>query len=390
MAFHTLGLTDKLVQGILATGYNAPTEIQSQAIPIALEGKDVIGIAQTGTGKTAAFVLPILQRLSTYDALGHKGPKIEHRTPKALIVTPTRELALQVDESIKNYGRFLRSKSLPVYGGVNIEPQFRALKKGVDIIVATPGRLLDHVQRRSADLSKIEFIVLDEADRMLDMGFLPDVKRIISLIPKERQTMMFSATMSKEIQTLTHSFQQHPKLIQVGEQRNPVQTVTQNFYSCQHELKMDLLLHILKTEDLHSVLVFSRTRHGAEKIAKKLERNGIKSSAIHSDRSQNQRQRALEGFKRGQYNVLVATDIASRGIDVEGISHVINFEVPNFPEDYIHRMGRRARAGATGSSLSFVTSSDRDKWNAIERLLDPTKKKENFFALPNRPFFSLF
>lgn len=359
MSFSKLGLNDQLVQGILATGYTAPTIIQSRAIPAAVAGKDVIGCAQTGTGKTAAFVLPILNRLVA-------DPHAKHHTLRALVLTPTRELAQQVEESVTAYGRFMSLQSLAVFGGVNIQNQLKRLRRGIDIVIATPGRLLDHIERRSIDLSTIEVLVLDEADRMFDMGFIQDVKKIIAKIPANRQTMMFSATMSKEVRALTASIQKHPEYIEVGEQRKPVETVTQHFYTIHQELKIDLLIHILETTQMESVLVFSRTKHGADKISHRLERKGIKSIAIHSNRTQAQRQRALAGFKHGDYKVLVATDIAARGIDVEGISHVVNFDTPTFAEDYIHRIGRTGRATSKGDALTFVSRSEGEYLRKIE------------------------
>ncbi|MGA7160410.1 MAG: DEAD/DEAH box helicase [Bacteroidota bacterium] len=359
MSFSKLGLNDRLVQGILATGYTAPTMIQSRAIPAALAGKDVIGCAQTGTGKTAAFVLPILNRLSA-------DVHVKHRGVRALILTPTRELAQQIEDSINSYGRFMSLQSLAVFGGVNIQNQIKRLRRGIDIVVATPGRLLDHLERQSIDLSNVDVLVLDEADRMFDMGFIQDVRKIIAKVPAHRQTMLFSATMSKEVRTLTASIQKHPEFIEVGEQRKPVDTVTQHFYSVHQELKVDLLLHILESAQMESVLVFSRTKHGADKISHRLERKGIKSVAIHSNRTQAQRQRALAGFKHGDFKVLVATDIAARGIDVEGITHVVNFDTPTFAEDYIHRIGRTGRATSKGDALTFVARNEQEYLRKIE------------------------
>jgi ATP-dependent RNA helicase RhlE len=364
MPFKSLGLSDKLVQGILATGYTAPTAIQSQAIPTALQGKDIIGCAQTGTGKTAAFVLPILNRFAAYETAG----QVRHGI-KALVLTPTRELAGQVEESVKTYGRFLRLRTLAIYGGVGYGPQLQALRRGVDFVVATPGRLIDLMNSRNVDLSKVEVLVLDEADRMLDMGFIPDVRKIVAQIPKERQTLMFSATMSREIRELTSSIQRQPQMIQIGEQRNPVATVTQHVFSVPRDQKLDLLFDIIEQEDLDCVLVFSRTKHGADRIAQRLERRGIRSVALHSNRTQNQRQRALDGFKRGHFRVLVATDIAARGIDVDGISHVINFDTPTFAEDYIHRIGRTARAGASGDAITFVSRDEEEHLRRIEKFI---------------------
>lgn len=362
MPFKSLGLSDPLLRGILATGYTAPTEIQSQAIPAAIEGRDVIGCAQTGTGKTAAFVLPILNRLSHEQATKNKAVK-------SLILTPTRELAIQIEEAIRGYGRFTHLRTLAVYGGVNIQSQLSTLRRGVDIVVATPGRLMDHMRRRSIDLVNIEVLVIDEADRMFDMGFINDVRRIISALPQKRQTMLFSATISPEVKSLASGILHSPKMIQIGQQRNPIATIKQHIYPVQKELKMDLLIHMLQDRQMDSVLVFSRTKHGADKISRRLERAGVQSIALHSDRTQGQRQRAMAGFKSGQYRVMVATDIAARGIDVEGISHVINFDVPGFPEDYIHRIGRTGRAEATGDAITFVSRDEAKHLHQIEKFI---------------------
>ncbi len=364
MPFTTIGLSDRLVQGILATGYTAPTEIQSQAIPAGIAGHDLIGCAQTGTGKTAAFVLPMLHRLAD-TATG--GPK--HKGVKALILTPTRELAAQIENSIKTYGRFLKLKALAVYGGASMENQLRALKTGVDIVVATPGRLMDHLQRGTLTLSKVEILVLDEADRMFDMGFINDVRKIVGQTPKQRQTLLFSATMSPEVRELTASIQQSPKMIQIGRVNNPVETVAQCAYKVQQDLKMDFLLYLLKTTSMYSVLVFSRTKHGADRICRRLERENIRAVALHSGRTQGQRQRALDGFKAGKYQVMVATDIAARGIDVTGISHVINYDVPVVAEDYVHRIGRTGRAAATGDAITFVCHDEEKSLTRIERFI---------------------
>ena len=364
MPFSKLGLADELVQGILATGYTAPTAIQERAIPLAVAGRDIIGCAQTGTGKTAAFALPMLNHFIK-EKSQHKG----HIT-RGLVLTPTRELAQQGEEFIAGYGRFAGLQSIAIFGGVNMENQIRRLRRGVDIVVATPGRLLDHLSRRTVDLSHVEILVLDEADRMFDMGFIDDVRKIIAKIPAKRQTLLFSATMSKEVRGLVASIQNKPELIEVGVQRRPVETVKQHFYSSPQELKMDLLFHILKTEDMDSILIFSRTKHGADKISNKLEKSGVKAVAIHSNRTQAQRQRALAGFKQGQYKVMVATDIAARGIDVEGISHVVNFDTPTFAEDYIHRIGRTGRASATGDAITFVSNQELKYLKSIERYTD--------------------
>jgi len=365
MAFTTIGLSDRLVQGVLATGYTAPTEIQSQAIPAAIDGKDIIGCAQTGTGKTAAFVLPILHRLTKP---GTDGPK--SKGIKSLILTPTRELAVQIETSIRTYGRFLKLKSLTVYGGVSMQAQLTALRHGVDIVVATPGRLLDHMQRGSINLSLVEIFVLDEADRMFDMGFIKDVRRIIAKLPEKRQTMLFSATLSPEVTVLVKDIQHSPKIIQIGRANNPIETITQYAYKVEQDLKLDFLLHLLQTNAMFSVLVFSRTKHGADRIRRRLDRENISSVTLHSGKTQAQRQQALQGFKSGKFQVMVATDIAARGIDVAGISHVINFDVPMVSEDYIHRIGRTGRATATGDAITFVSRDEERLLTRIERFIN--------------------
>ena len=351
MPFKTFGLSDPLVQGILATGYTAPTEIQSQAIPAVIAGSDLIGCAQTGTGKTAAFVLPILDRLS-HEHTGRK-PAV-----RSLILTPTRELAVQIERSILGYGRFTDLKALAVYGGVSINNQIKALRGVVDIVVATPGRLIDHIGRKTIKLGGVEVLVLDEADRMLDMGFVNDVRRIVGGLPKKRQTLLFSATISPEVKTLAADMLKEPKVIQIGRPRNPIDTITQHIYAVEKTLKMDLLLHMIEDWRMFSVLVFSRTKYGADKINRRLKRAGVVAVSIHSGRTQSQRQGALDGFRSGKYQVMVATDVAARGIDVEGISHVINYDVPTHAEDYVHRIGRTGRAEATGDAITFVSSEE--------------------------------
>ncbi|MFN0157570.1 MAG: DEAD/DEAH box helicase [Bacteroidota bacterium] len=364
MGFTTLGLSDRIMQGVRGAGYTVPTPIQKLAIGPALEGRDIIGCAQTGTGKTAAFVLPLLHRL-----LESRVANVKFRLPRALVLTPTRELAQQVHDAVTTYGRFAELRPVSIYGGVNMDNQIKLLRRGADIVIATPGRLLDHMQRRTIDLSAIQVLVLDEADRMLDMGFINDVKKIIAAIPTERQTMLFSATLSREINELAARILKNPHMVEAGERRNPAETIVQHFYSASQNGKMDLLLHALEKEKMESVLVFSRTKHGADKICRRLDRGGIKSTAIHSNRTQSQRQRALDGFKQGQYRVLVATDIAARGIDVDGISHVINFDIPHYAEDYIHRIGRTGRAGATGDAITFVARDEQQHLKKIERFI---------------------
>ena len=383
MPFKTMGLADPLVQGILATGYTAPTEIQSQAIPAILDGKDIIGCAQTGTGKTAAFVLPILNRLETVPQ------KAKKKKTRAMVVTPTRELAVQIEQAIRGYGRFMNLKTIAVYGGTRIQTQINFLRRGVDVIVATPGRLLDHIQRRTVNLSTVEMLVIDEADRMFDMGFVEDIRKIVKELPNKRQTLLFSATMPKAIKKLTESIQKSPQMIQIGRQHNPIETITQHIYAVEKALKMDLLLHMIEDWRIFSVLVFSRTKHGADKITRRLKRAGVVAVPIHSGRTQNQRQRALDGFRSGKYQVMVATDIAARGIDVEGISHVINYDVPTHAEDYVHRIGRTGRAEATGDAITFVSREEGKYLRAIgkfiERKLTAQKCKSFSYAKSTPP-----
>ena len=371
MPFSTMGLIDPLVQGILATGYTAPTEIQAQAIPAALAGKDIIGCAQTGTGKTAAFVLPILHHIE-------HTVKAKRRRVKSLILTPTRELAVQIEKAINGYGRFMDVTSLAVYGGVQIQKQFKTLRQGVDIVVATPGRLLDHVNRGTVDLRQVEVLVLDEADRMLDMGFINDIKKILADVPTKRQTLMFSATLSNDIERLTASIQKDPVRIQIGKQHNPIETITQHIYPVPKDQKMDLLLHILETENMDSVLIFSRTKRGADRICQQLKKADVVAASIHSDHTQKKRQQALDGFRSGKYQVLVATDIAARGINVEGISHVVNFDVPGYAEDYVHRIGRTGRAMTTGDAITFVAQDEVHSLRKIERFIDRTFEVKNY------------
>lgn len=362
MPFTKMGLSDPLLRGVVASGYTAPTEIQSQAIPAALEGRDIIGCAQTGTGKTAAFVLPILSRIC-----GQQPPK--KRVIKSLILTPTRELAVQIEQSIHNYGQFVNVRTLAIYGGVDINKQLNALRRGIDIVVATPGRLMDHMRRNTVSFASVEVFVLDEADRMFDMGFINDVRKIIAAVPQQRQTMLFSATMSPEVRQLAAGIQKDPMMIKVGVEHNPIETITQRVHAVLKQQKIELLVHMLQNRQMFSVLVFSRTKYGADKITRRLEQAGIDAVAIHSDRSQSQRQRALDDFKKGKYQVMVATDIVARGIDVRGISHVINFDVPMFAQDYVHRIGRTGRASATGDAITFVAPDEHDQLRRIERFI---------------------
>jgi ATP-dependent RNA helicase RhlE len=364
MSFSNVGLSDAVLQGLSASGYSRPTEIQLKTIPLVLAGKDLIGCAPTGTGKTAAFVLPILH------CLGKPNGHTQHsHYPRALILTPTRELAAQIEEAIRSYGTHCDLKPVAVYGGVDIDRQIRSLRNGVDIVVATPGRLLDLMERRSIDLSRIEILVLDEADRMFDMGFIKAVRQIIARVPRERQTLLFSATMSPEVRSLVANIQRTPHYIEIGEPFSPVTTVSQKVYRVSQITKTNFLVHILKNETVETMLVFSRTKHGADKIARQLERSGIKTAAIHSNRSQSQRQKTLEGFKRRSFQVLVATDVAARGIDVTGITHVVNYDTPRFAEDYIHRIGRTGRAEKKGIAFTFVARDEEKYLRRIELMI---------------------
>jgi len=358
MSFRKLGLCEELTLAVDKLGFQSPTPIQAQAIPVILEGRDVVGTAQTGTGKTAAFTLPLLQRL------GHPGGNV-----RALILTPTRELAQQVEAALQELGRFAKLRSCTIFGGVSQRGQEDALRRGVDIVVATPGRLLDLLEQKVVSLSSIEVLVLDEADRMMDMGFLPDVRRIVRLVPAQRQTLLFSATLPPEIRELTRTLQRDPKFVEVGGSGTPVVGVEQRLFPVPLHLKCDLLLHLLARETMHPLLVFTRTKHGADRLHRVLEQKRHKVARIHSGRTQVQRRDALEGFRRNHYQILIATDIAARGIDVRNISHVINFDIPNNPDDYIHRIGRTARAEATGLAYSFVTPDDENHVRTIERSL---------------------
>ncbi len=361
MSFQPLGLDVNILKAIQEAGYTEPTPIQAAAIPLIVAGGDVIGIAQTGTGKTAAFTLPILTRLTA--------SPVQRRRTRVLVLAPTRELVAQIEENVLAYAKHLPLKIAKVYGGVGEKPQKDALRAGSDIVIACPGRLLDLMGQRCADFSQLEYLVLDEADRMLDMGFLPDIKRIVQQLPKKRQTLMFSATLSKEIEALTHDFQNKPKIVQIGKRSNPAETVTQMVYEVHKHLKLPLLAHLLQDEKMQMVLVFSRTKHGADKIAKKLEQGGVKCATLHANRSQNQRLKALGDFKSSVVRVLVATDIAARGIDVDGISHVVNFDFPMVVEDYVHRIGRTGRAHAIGDAISFISPDEQGDLRALERFI---------------------
>jgi ATP-dependent RNA helicase RhlE len=384
MPFRIFGLDANILKAVQEAGYTEPTPIQSAAIPLVLAGHDLIGIAQTGTGKTAAFVWPILAKLNGLNRHGRppawRGPAPEsgpgqfrhgegRHNIRALIVAPTRELVAQIEENVSAYGRHLPLRAATVYGGVSERPQIESLRSGVDLVVATPGRLLDLMNRRLCEFSSLEFLVLDEADRMLDMGFLPDIRRIVKGLPTQRQTLLFSATLSREIEAVTHEFLRAPRTVQIGRRANPADTVTQFVYEVPKPLKPALLVHLLRQPSLNMVLVFSRMKHGADRLARSLEAYGIRTATLHSNRSQNQRLRALKDFKSGAVRVLVATDIAARGIDVDGISHVVNYDFPMHPEDYVHRIGRTGRAQAVGDAISFVTPEDHGALRSLERFI---------------------
>lgn len=362
--FSDLGLCAELVRAVSDKGYDTPSPIQAKAIPAVLERRDVIAAAQTGTGKTAGFTLPMIQILNeTGNQKRHRG-----RPVSALILTPTRELAAQVQGNIKTYGIHTQLKSAVVFGGVKINPQIRQLKDGVDILVATPGRLLDLCEQNACRLNEVHMLVLDEADRMLDMGFINDIRKVIKLLPKRRQNLLFSATFSKEIRSMTRELLTNPITIDVSPKNTTAETVSQSAYRCDASSKAALCVKLIKEGNWGQVLVFTRTKHGANRLSKKLDQAGIQSSAIHGDKAQGARTRALEGFKDGKVRVLVATDIAARGLDIAQLPHVINYEIPNIPEDYVHRIGRTGRAGKEGEALSLVSNDERPFFSAIEKL----------------------
>lgn len=363
MSFDSLGLSAEILRAVSDKGYTSPTPIQQQAIPLVLEGRDLMGGAQTGTGKTAGFTLPLLQRLMD-TAKPYKG----RRPLRALVLTPTRELAAQVHESVRDYGRHLALKSAVVFGGVSINPQKMKLIKGLDILVATPGRLLDHVNQRSADLSEIDILVLDEADRMLDMGFIHDIKKVLALLPKEKQTLLFSATFSNDIKKLANTLLNNPALIEVAQINTTAERIEQVVHHVDKGRKRELLSFLIGSKNWRQVLVFTRTKHGANRLAEQLGKDGIPSAAIHGNKSQGARTKALADFKSGKVRVLVATDIAARGIDIDQLPHVVNFELPNVAEDYVHRIGRTGRAGNEGEAMSLVCVDELKLLKDIERL----------------------
>ena len=362
MSFETLGLCKELLKAIKEQGYEKPTPIQKQAIPVILEKKDVLAGAQTGTGKTAGFTLPMLELL-------HRAKHAKGHHIKALILTPTRELAAQVGESVELYGKHLPFKSTVIFGGVKINPQISKLKNGVDIVIATPGRLLDHVMQKTIDLSHVSFLILDEADRMLDMGFINDIKKVLALLPKQRQNLLFSATYSTEIKQLSDRLLNAPTLIEVARANIASEIVKQTIYLVDCERKRELLTHLINEGKWQQVLVFTRTKHGANRLSGQLEKDGISSAAIHGNKSQNARTKALDDFKKGEVRVLVATDIAARGIDIDQLPHVVNFELPNVSEDYVHRIGRTGRAGNEGEAISLVCVDEHEFLANIEKLI---------------------
>ena len=357
--FEGLGLSAELVRAVAEQGYTEPTPIQVQAIPVVLAGRDLLGAAQTGTGKTAAFALPILQKLSERNAAA----------VRVLVVTPTRELAAQVEQDFRTYGKHMSVETATIFGGVGMQPQVDALRRGVDILVATPGRLLDHVGEKTVDLSQIEILVLDEADRMLDMGFIHDIRKILALLPTERQNLLFSATFPDEIRKLAASFMKDPATVEVARRNTPAELVAQVQHPIAQERKRELLAHLVKSNDWRQVLVFVRTKHGANRLAHQLSRAGIEADAIHGNKNQNHRTRTLKRFKDNELRVLVATDIAARGLDIEALPHVVNYDLPHVAEDYVHRIGRTGRAGTEGEAVSLVTPEDRPLMTAIERLM---------------------
>lgn len=384
MSFSELGLAAELLRAVSEQGYSEPTPVQKQAIPVILEGRDVLAGAQTGTGKTAGFTLPMLHRLHTRPALGKR------HGVRALILTPTRELAAQVAESVHTYGKYLPLKSAVVFGGVSINPQISKLRRGVDILIATPGRLLDLIGQRCVDLSALEILVLDEADRMLDMGFIRDIRKIIALLPANghdgRQNLLFSATFSEEIRQLASGLLHHPAHIEVATRNTTVETITQVVHPVDRARKRELLSWLIGSQNWQQVLVFTRTKHGANKLAEQLDHDGIATAAIHGNKSQGARTKALADFKKGAVKVLVATDIAARGLDIDQLPHVVNFELPNIPEDYVHRIGRTGRAGNAGEAISLVCVDEHNFLRDIERLIKreiPKVVFDNFIPDPN-------
>jgi len=383
MSFETLGLSPAILRALAEQEYTTPTPIQAAAIPVVLAGRDLLAGAQTGTGKTAAFALPLLERLFVNPPVLPAGAR---RKPRALILTPTRELAAQVHESLRGYAKHLRMSSTQIFGGVGMGPQVDALRRGVDVLVATPGRLLDHMERRTADLSGIEVLILDEADRMLDMGFLPAIKRVLAALPRQRQTLLFSATFADEIKQLAQQFMRDPAEIQVAARNSVAATVTHRVHPVDAVRKRDLLLHLLAADSRRQTLVFGRTKHGADKLCTFLEKSGLRTAAIHGNKSQGARTKALKDFKSGKITVLVATDIAARGLDIDQLPIVVNYDLPMVAEDYVHRIGRTGRAGAEGLAVSLVTHDETRLLRDIRRMLKQDIAIENVPGYePDRP-----
>ena len=383
MSFETLGLSPAILRALAEQEYTTPTPIQAAAIPVVLAGRDLLAGAQTGTGKTAAFALPLLERLFVNPPVLPAGAR---RKPRALILTPTRELAAQVHESLRGYAKHLRVSSTQIFGGVGMGPQVDALRRGVDVLVATPGRLLDHMERRTADLSGIEVLILDEADRMLDMGFLPAIKRVLAALPRQRQTLLFSATFADEIKQLAQQFMRDPAEIQVAARNSVAATVTHRVHPVDATRKRDLLLHLLAADSRRQTLVFGRTKHGADKLCSFLEKSGLRTAAIHGNKSQGARTKALKDFKSGKITVLVATDIAARGLDIDQLPIVVNYDLPMVAEDYVHRIGRTGRAGAEGLAVSLVTHDETRLLRDIRRMLKQDIAIENVPGYePERP-----
>jgi len=382
LSFDQLGLSADILRAVADEGYTTPTPVQSEAIPLVLAGRDLLAAAQTGTGKTAAFVLPILERLR---ANANTSFSPARHPVRALILTPTRELAMQVSDSVSAYGRHVPLRSGVVYGGVPVDPQIKELLRGLEILVATPGRLLDHIGQKSVSLGQVEILVLDEADRMLDMGFLPDIRKIVDLLPRRRQNLLFSATFPDEIRRLAESLLTNPATVEVAPRNTPIELVKQLVYPVDRDRKRALLAHLIRSGDWHQVLVFTRTKIAASRLASDLQRDGIESVAIHSDRTQGERTRALEAFRAGTVRVLVATDVAARGLDIEDLPYVVNYELPTTPEAYIHRIGRTGRAGTTGEAISLVCIDEVDLLRGIQRMLKraiPWMVEEGF--IPDR------
>ncbi len=366
MSFASLKLIPELLHAVADQGYEEPTPIQAKAIPAILERLDIMGCAQTGTGKTAGFTLPLLQLLAPH---ANTSPSPARHPVRALVLTPTRELAAQVEESVRTYGKYLPLRTTVVFGGVDIKPQTQALHAGVDILVATPGRLLDHLQQKGVNLSRVEILVLDEADRMLDMGFLPDIKRILAVLPAQRQNLLFSATFSEDIKKLAQQLLRNPLLIEVARRNAPAELVTHQVYEVPASRKHALLAHLVRSRDMQQVLLFVRMKRDANRLARQLMQDGLAATAIHSDRTQAERMLALEEFKQGKARILVATDIAARGLDIDQLPYVINYELPHTPEDYVHRIGRTGRAGSPGEAISLVSPDEMEMLANIEKLL---------------------